>query len=315
MHVQIAPAPRTARMTATLRITVLAGGPSAEREVSLQSGNAIAAALRRRGHDVFTADISPDDLSGLDRECDLVFPALHGTFGEDGQLQKLLEERKIPFVGSGSRASEIAIDKVATKNVARRCGLRIAGHAVLEAPDLARWAALEVPIPCVVKPINQGSSVLTTIVRQAADFERAARAVIEQYGRVLAEQFIPGEEITVGIINGDPLPPILIRPKRTFYDYDAKYVADDTEYLFDAKPATMLRRAQEQTTRIFNALGCRHLARMDFICDQSNELWFLEANTLPGFTSHSLVPKAAAHIGICFDELVDRLAQNAWSER
>lgn len=294
------PRPQTGRQ---LRVTVLLGGPSAEREVSLQSGRAIAEGLRKRGHEVFESDIGPDNLVALDHAADVVFPALHGPFGEDGTLQSIMEQRKLRFVGSGSRASATAMDKVATKRVAERVGALTPEYEVITAGQVPG-----ISTPVVVKPIDQGSSVGTTIVRDAAGLAAALENVIRPYGRALIERFISGDEITVGIVGEETLPPICIRPKREFYDYEAKYLADDTEYLFDAGyPQPVLDEARRLSKRIFDELGCRHLGRVDWMIDGNHRLWFLEVNTLPGFTSHSLVPKAAAHVGVPFDELVERL--------
>lgn len=295
-----------------LRITVLAGGPSAERDVSLESGRAVADALRRMGHTVFMADISPDNLAALDHPADVVFPVLHGTFGEDGELQRVLERRGMRYVGSDSRASAIAIDKVRTKQVAVAAGIRTPAYQVFEhALSEIDWPAAD--LPAIVKPIDQGSSVHTYICRTSAELHRAVANVADRYRRALVEQFISGEELTVGILGSEALPPLAIRPRTGFYDYDAKYRKDDTEYLFETgHPATVFQRAGELSRRVFADLGCRHMARIDWIIDRSNELWFLEVNTIPGFTSHSLLPKAAAQAGLPFDELADKLVRMAF---
>jgi D-alanine-D-alanine ligase len=289
-----------------LRITVLRGGPGAERDISLASGKAVAEALRHRGHNVFEADINPEDLSALDRPADVVFPALHGTFGEDGQLQRILEQRGIHFVGSGAAASALAMNKIASKERVIQLGL--------DTPDYEVWTGItedprsRLPLPVVVKPADQGSSVATFIVHDAERFASAVTEVVRTFGRALVERFVSGDEITVGILGGEPLPPICVRPRRAFYDYQAKYHDDATEYLFDAgHTAELLERAQAASRRIFHALGCRHLGRVDWMADADERLWFLEVNTIPGFTSHSLVPKAAARVGVPFDELVERL--------
>lgn len=285
------------------RITVLAGGPGPEREVSLQSGAAIAAALRARGHEVFVEDIDAEHLAGLDREVDLVFPALHGAFGEDGALQRILEARGTRFVGSGAAASALAIDKVASKRLALAAGVQTPEFEVVGPADL-----ITLKPPLVIKPIDQGSSVSTFVVREQADIAPMQARVCARFGRALAEQFVEGDELTVGIVGERVLPPICVRPRSGFYDYAAKYQADDTEYLFDTGlPASLIAQVQEWSQRVFLALGCRHLARVDWIADRAGGLWFLEINTLPGFTSHSLLPKAAARAGIGFEDLCERL--------
>lgn len=301
---------------AALRVTVLCGGPSAEREISLESGRAVAAALERCGHDVYMSDIGPDDLRALDHPCDVIFPALHGTFGEDGQVQRIMEERGLRFVGADARASALAMNKVATKQLAENAGIETPPYEVWTSNEIANGAVSQMTVPVVVKPVDQGSSVGTAIVREEAALGAALRAAAACSGRVLVEKFVGGDELTVGIIGTEPLPPICIRPKRNFYDYEAKYADDATEYLFDAGyGADVLKRAQELSCKLFTQLGCRHLGRVDWIIDAGLRLWLLEINTLPGFTSHSLVPKAAAHVGVSFEELVDRLVRMAYEEQ
>ena len=298
-----------------LRVTVLCGGPSAEREVSLDSGRAVADALRSRGHDVFVADVGPDKLEALDQPTDVVFPALHGTFGEDGTVQRLLEERRLPYVGSDSRASAIAMDKVATKRLVREAGIDTPEFEVWDRTTSSSRTTPTVPLPVVVKPVDQGSSVDTTIVRESAAFLPAVEQTIAHFGQALIEAFVAGEELTVGFLGTEPLPPICIRPQRGFYDYEAKYSDQTTEYHFETRhPPELLQTAQALSKTVFTSVGCRHLARVDWIIDAAERLWFLELNTIPGFTSHSLVPKAAARIGIPFEELVDRLIRMALEE-
>ncbi len=296
-----------------LRITVLAGGPSAEREVSLASGQAVAAALRARGHTVFIADIGPDNLAALDEPADVVFPALHGPFGEDGTVQRLMQARGLRYVGSDATASATAMDKVATKALVAADGLDTPAYEVWDAETLRSRRQPGLLLPVIVKPTDQGSSVATMIVRTPDEFLPAVRKTLDAFPHALVEQLIDGDEITVGIVGRQTLPPICIRPRRGFYDYAAKYEDDATEYLFDAgRPAELLERAQAFSQRVFDRLGCRHLARVDWMADRAGRLWFLELNTLPGFTSHSLVPKAAARAGIPFDELVERLVRMAY---
>lgn len=312
-----APSAATTRATnparRPLRVTVLRGGPSAERAVSLASGAAVAEALRRRGHAVFEADIGPTDQTALNHPSDVIFPALHGRFGEDGTLQRILEARGLRFVGSGAAASRSAMDKVVAKRAALEAGIRTPAFEVVGAPGTASTA---MPLPVIVKPSREGSSVATTVVRAPGEFAIAVERVFDGgFGPALVERFIAGEELTVGILDDQTLPPICIRPRAGFYDYHAKYQADDTEYVFDAHPAGLQSEAQRLSRLIFVRLGCRHLGRVDWIVDGAGELWFLEVNTLPGFTSHSLLPKAAARAGIEFDELVERLVLTAVERR
>lgn len=300
---------------APLRVTVLCGGPSAEREVSLQSGAAIAAALAQRGHGVHVADIGPDDLAGLDEPADVIFPALHGPFGEDGALQRIMESRGLRFVGSGSAASALAMDKAATKRCAAGAGIDTPAFEVWDAPRAASGEPPAFALPVFVKPVDQGSSVGAGAARDAATLHAIARECAARFGRALVEQLVAGQELTVGIVGDAVLAPIVVRPKEGFYDYHAKYVANDTTYLVGSgAPQAVLAQAQALSRRVFDAVGCRHLGRVDWLVDADQRLWFLEVNTLPGFTSHSLVPKAAAHAGIGFDDLCDRLVRMAYED-
>jgi D-alanine-D-alanine ligase len=298
-----------------LRITVLAGGPSSEREVSLISGKAITDALARLGHRVRMLDISPNDLSALDVPADVIFPALHGHFGEDGEVQKILEARGLPYVGCGPEASALAMDKVATKRACARAGVPTPDYQLVT-PDqrnaaLRIWAATKV----CVKPVNQGSSVDTYIVSDAIPLPDAIDRLLGKYGQALVEKFIDGPELTVGVLGERVLPVIQIVPQseRAFYDYQAKYQDDNTTYLVNPPlDAGLLKRVQEMSLTVFKTVGCRDLSRTDWRIEQSNgQPYFLEVNTLPGFTSHSLLPKAAGAVGIDFAALCQHLVEMA----
>jgi len=300
-----------------LDITVLMGGPSAEREISLISGAAVADALERAGHTVTRADISPADESALDREgADVVFIALHGPFGESGELQRLCEERELRYTGSGPRASELAMDKAAAKQLFKQAGLATPDWMIIEEshspPQYRPWLE-ELPPPVVVKPVENGSSIDITIAHDAAERDAAMEELTDVYGRGMIERFVPGREITVGILGDQPLPVIEVIPAREFYDYTAKYDDDaGTQYVFDhGLDEATCRQVQQQAMTAHNALDCRDLSRVDFILDRQHQFQVLEVNTIPGFTSHSLVPMAAARAGIGFEELVDRIAQMA----
>ena len=296
-----------------MKVTVLYGGPSAEREVSLVSGKAVIEALRSMGHAVFPSDVSPTDLSGLDQPADVIFPVLHGAFGESGELQEILEQRRLPFVGSGSRASRLGMDKVAAKQAWERAGLPTAPWELLtpktyEAPH--RLDALG--LPCVVKAVDGGSSIDVYICRTAPEADAACRKVLAKYGRALVERFIRGTELTVGILEDKPLEPIRITTSRDFYDFEAKYKGNYTEYHFDLNlPDAVVQRVRETARRAHETLGCRHLSRVDVMVDEQHQPYLLEINTLPGFTAKSLLPKAAKHAGIEFGPLVDRLVKRA----
>jgi len=293
-----------------LRVTVLAGGIGVEREVSVHSGRAVHAALNRLGHRAVICDIRPDDLSALGRPADFVFIALHGEFGEDGTLQRELDARGIPYCGSGADASELAFDKGAAKRRFIACGVPTPKYVLVEARDPAARLA-DFALPCVVKPVASGSSVGTSIAKDRAALMHAVAQRIDAEGQALVEEYIRGPELTVGVLEGKALPVCHIRTQREFYDYQAKYIDDDTEYLFDLDlPAELLRRVQELSVRAHHALGCDVFSRVDWMVDErTHEPFALEVNTIPGFTSHSLLPKAAARVGVDFDTLVDRILQ------
>jgi D-alanine-D-alanine ligase len=296
-----------------LRITVLRGGPGAEREVSLVSGRRVAAALRLFGHHVSEADISPADISALELSADVIFIALHGTFGEDGQLQKLLEERNVPFTGSDAAASALAMDKVRTKARCVAAGIPTPRFDVLK-PARRREAVARWALPAVVKPIAGGSSVDCHIITAREQFGPAVESLIETHGECLIEEYVGGYEITVGILDREALPPIWIRTPRQFYDYDAKYRDEATEYLFDIPLSEQtLRRVRALSEQAFAVCGCRDFGRVDWMVDGvTHEPYLLEINTIPGLTDHSLLPKAAAQVGTGFADLCHQLARMAY---
>ncbi len=295
-----------------MRITVLCGGPSSEREVSLISGKAVAQGLLDAGHDVFVSDVSPDNLSGLDRPVDVVFPVLHGAFGEDGEIQKILETRGLLFVGSGSVASQLGMDKIAAKSRWKQAGL-----------PTPKWQCVSAMLPvdawtdpgiCVVKAIDAGSSIDVNLCKTPADAQQAIDHLLCKYGQCMIEQFIDGPEITIGLLEGRALPPILIETSHEFFDFQAKYTKGGATHSFDLPLSEiLLQRCMTLAERANEILGCRDLARVDLMIDGvTNEPYLLEINTIPGFTPVSLLPEAAAKIGISFSQLVDRLVQMAW---
>lgn len=296
--------------TQALDIVVLAGGPGAEREVSLLSGKAVSEALTRLGHRVSVCDISPDDLSALGRQADCVFIALHGEFGEDGEVQAELEARGFKYSGSGVAASRMAMDKVEAKRAFEKANIPTPSYVVFDAASLADFGN-PVGIPAVVKPVGSGSSVDTTIARTSEVLRAAVSGLVESYGQALVERYIDGPELTVGVLGEQALPVCEIRTKREFYDYKAKYIDDDTQYLFDLDlPSELLQRVQKLSIAAHNALGCRVFSRVDWMVDgETLEPFVLEINTIPGFTSHSLVPKAAARVGLSFDDLCQRIVE------
>jgi D-alanine-D-alanine ligase len=299
-----------------LNILVLMGGPSTERAVSLVSGKGVADALESCGHKVRRADISPADTSALDGEApDVVFIAMHGQFGEDGGVQRLCEDRGLAYVGSPPEASELAMDKVAAKESYRRAGLGTPDWELVKAADdpVARQQLLaSVGLPCACKPVNGGSSVDITLAKDAAQRDAAVEALLGKYGEALIERFVRGREFTVGVLGEQALPIIEIRPRRAFYDYTAKYDDDATEYVFEhGLNAVQTAAVQAAALAAHLALGCRDMSRSDFLMDGAGAVWILETNTIPGFTSHSLLPKAAGKIGIGFARLCEELVQMA----
>ncbi|MBN1816780.1 MAG: D-alanine--D-alanine ligase [Sedimentisphaerales bacterium] len=304
----------------SLRIAVLAGGIGSEREVSLMSGANIAAALRTAGFNVVESDIRPDDLHILDDpKIDIFFLALHGEFGEDGQLQQILERRNLAFTGSGSEASRRAFDKVAAKKVFRGCGAAVAEDIYLdqfEETSLLAARLKELGHKFVVKPPCQGSSVGVEIVAGPTEAASAANRCVERFGDCMIERFIAGREITVGILDGKALPIIEIVSKSAFYDYHAKYVDDATEYRFDTITNPILVKTIQKTSeQCFAALGCRHLGRVDLILSEDGTAYVLEINTLPGFTSHSLLPMAAKKAGLDGPALCAKIVMAALRDR
>jgi len=292
-----------------MKVTVLFGGPSEEREISLISGKAVIDALRSAGHDVFASDVSPADLSGLDHPADVVFPVLHGAFGENGELQELLELRGMPFVGSGSAASRIGIDKIASKRLWKNSGLPTPPwELITRAAPLPTLAA-----PCVVKPIDSGSSIGVHLCHTEIEVELACDLVLETHDRAMVERLIEGMELTVGLLEEQPLEPIRIVTSHEFFDFDAKYKAAGAEHHFDlGLPDDVAANCRELARDANRILGCRDLARVDMMLDKELSPHLLEINTMPGFTPVSLLPEAAAHAGIGFGALVDRLVRRAF---
>jgi len=280
-----------------LKVAVLMGGIGHEREISLHSGENIANAIREAGIEVVETDIRPDDMSILDdKSIDVFFLALHGEFGEDGQIQQILDDKGLAYTGSGAKASRNAFDKVISKEIFVKAGIDVPRHFLFEKSTqveaVEQWLG-KIGDRVVVKPIKQGSSVGVEIVEGKEAVLKAATSCLGRFGGCMIEEYLDGREITVGIVNGRALPVTEIRSKSDFYDYQAKYLADSTEYLFDTiADETLIEKLNDIAIRCFNSLGCRHLGRVDMIVTNGTP-YVLELNTLPGFTSHSLLPMAA----------------------
>ncbi|HVP09830.1 MAG TPA: D-alanine--D-alanine ligase [Phycisphaerae bacterium] len=299
-----------------LAITVLAGGPGGEREVSLESGKGVSEALRSLGHEVHCEDIGPDNLGALARQVDCVFIALHGKFGEDGEVQAILERRGLPYIGSGPEACALAMDKARAKAKFAEMGIPTPRYAVA-APQNLREALAAWSLPLVVKPVREGSSLNCLIIEDVAQLRPAVQGLIQEYGDCLIEEYIPGKEITVGILGDMALPPIEIRTKRQFYDYTAKYVDNDTEYDFDIHlPEGLLVDVEAMSLRAHQGLGCRDFSRVDWrVDDRDGKPCLLEVNVIPGLTSHSLLPKAAARAGLAMPQMCQFLVDLAMKRK
>jgi len=295
-------------MARPLTIAVLLGGPSAEREVSLRSGAAMAKALRSLGHVVHEVDPSPGALD-LPGGTDVAVLALHGTYGEDGTVQAELEQLGVPYTGCGVAASLFAFDKVVTKRRCIAAGVPTADFAVFN--SVAEWPEGWQP-PVVLKPTRQGSSVGLQFVDATADFSRSLAESLRFGGEVVMEKRIVGRETTVGILDGQALPVVEVRPKQGAYDYANKYTAGRTEYLCPAPfDAATTARIQEAALGAFRSIGGRDYGRVDVMVRADGSPVVLEVNTLPGMTETSLLPKAAAAAGIGFAELCQRMVDLA----
>ena len=297
------------------RVAVVFGGTSTERDVSLKTGTAVLAALKRRGVDAFGFDprerLLPELLQcGTDR----VWIALHGPGGEDGTLQGALECLGIPYTGSGVMGSAIGMDKLRTKRLGQAVGIATSDYVELTGEQDLDAALARLKLPLIVKPATQGSSVGMTKVERPGELLPAYRVAAALDHSVLAEAWISGAEYTVSILNGRALPSIRIQPATTFYDYEAKYLRDDTQYFC---PSGLSKPAEEHLAALglaaFAAVGAEGWGRADFMMDGSGRPQLLEVNTVPGMTDHSLVPMAAKAAGIDFDELVWRILESSFT--
>ncbi len=296
-------------------VGVFLGGESSEREVSLRTGAAAVQALRKKGYDVREVDIRGDWLGTIrGAGVDVAFLALHGRFGEDGCVQGALELARIPYTGSGVAASALSMSKVLAKRVVAAAGVPCAEDAVYEGAALSDPRPPGFGFPLVVKPDREGSTVGIGIVRGPDGWHGAMEEAGRHDSRVLVEAYIPGREITVGIVNGRVLPAIEIVPKSGsgFYDYKSKYTAGQTEYVIPVPmDRDVLARAADFTRRAAAALFLRGAARIDYRIDPAGSLFFLEANTIPGMTETSLLPKAARFDGLPFEDLVEEILDDA----
>ena len=326
------------------KVALLVGGTSPEREVSKMSGKGILQALKKIGYPTLLMDpayglnqpkdeekfFSEKDFvkisnrncidainSDLLNDVDVVFSAMHGKWAEDGKIQSLLELRGLKYTGSKVTASALAMDKDISKNIFKQVGVNTAEWFTVTAkgfePDLiAEQIKQEIKFPCIIKPNDQGSTVGLKFVKDESEIEEGIIKAQKYSSKVLIERYIAGREITVGILDSEALPVLEIIPKSGLYDYNSKYTSGMCEYIVPAKiPDEVARDAQYQALLAFKSIGCEGYGRVDIRMNNYNEIFCLEVNTLPGMTSLSLVPKAAKAVGISFEELIDRIIQQA----
>ncbi|MGE0269185.1 MAG: D-alanine--D-alanine ligase [Candidatus Omnitrophota bacterium] len=305
------------------RIGVVMGGCSTEREISLKSGKAVHDSLSSQGLDVLALDIRDDDSTKiknllLEKEINLVFIALHGKIGEDGQIQSICEEIKIPYTGSDSKSSRLAFNKVSTQKMLRDNRITVPGSVVFfqdEEINLLKVSETLNTFPLVVKPSCEGSSIGVNVVK-SADALLKAIEYAKSFGReILVEEFIEGRELTVGILDDKPLDVVEILTEGGFFDFSAKYESGQTRYNVPAElPVELKHLMQETALKVHMLAGCRDLSRIDFILDNNFRPYVLEINTIPGFTQTSLLPKAALCAGINFDQLCIILTELAYAK-
>lgn len=294
----------------SLNIAVLAGGPGSERRVSLASGEGVVEALRKRCDRVELVDVTGHE-ADVPAGVDLAFNVIHGTYGEDGELQAELDAKGIPYTGAGVESSRLAFDKIESKKRFVAAGVRTPTHQLLAANG-ADSSGIE--FPCVVKPPREGSSVGVHIVHDAAGWDAAVADAGKYAETLMVEQYVRGKELTVGVLNGEALPIIHIQPRSGFYDMSNKYPwmsqTGGTDYFCPADlPADLTAAIQAEALKAHKTLGIEVYSRVDLLLDESNDFYVLEVNTIPGMTASSLLPKAARAVGIEFDELCVRIAE------
>ena len=302
-------------------IGILMGGCSSEREISIKSGTGALRALTESGCHVSAVDLKTENRDEViavlkQAKIDMAFIALHGRFGEDGRIQEILESMGLPYTGSGSKASHVAMNKILTYETLRKNNIRVPQYLMFE--KLSNGIEEKVKAvfggkPVVVKPSCEGSSFGITILVDYADLSKAISDAFAYGNEIIVEGYIKGKELTVGILGNKLLPVVEIRPKNFFFDFIAKYQSGMTEYIVPAEISlSMAQQIQQVAWRVHQSIGCRHLSRVDFILDEENIPWALEINTIPGMTATSLLPKAAAAVGINFNELCLTLARLAY---
>ena len=297
------------------KIAVLLGGPSAEREVSLNSGTAVLNALRKQGYDAHPIDPKTFPVATLKEQgFDRVFNILHGRGGEDGTMQGLLEQIGIPYTGCGVMASALTMDKMRTKRLWKAFGLPVAEMEIVTVENRATLnpevVVKKLGLPLMVKPSLEGSSVGLTKVKTMEELESAVDFALKFDRTVLIEEWLAGDEFTVPVLDGEVLPSIKIVPEGEFYDYEAKYISDNTQYFC---PAGLTEAREQELRRLvkqaYDVVGCRGWSRIDVMADAEGKFRLVEVNTNPGMTSHSLFPKSAATVGYSFEQLVEKILE------
>ncbi len=299
------------------RVAVLMGGRSAERDISLISGNAVLAGLQRKGVDAYSVDVSFDICHKLGSgQFDRAFVVLHGRGGEDGEIQGFLQAINMPYTGSGVSGSVLSMNKRISKNNWTQQGLPTAAYEKVDADTDTDWLVTKLGLPMILKPVNEGSSIGMSKVKTAEELKPAIELALKFDADVIAEQWIQGEEYTVAVLDGEALPPIRLKTPREFYDFEAKYQSNSTEYLC---PCGLDQQSEQQmqqlALRAFDGLGMSGWGRIDFMRDGAGVFYLLEANGVPGMTDHSLVPMAARQAGLTFDDLVWRILETSFREQ
>jgi len=306
-----------------MRIAVLMGGKSREREISLKSGKEVTEALLRKGYEAISVDAAEDVAAKLKEiNPDLVFIALHGRYGEDGTIQGLLEVMGLPYTGSGVACSAICMDKVLTKKLLMYEGIPTAPFTVIDRDDYFKNSGAvheqiikDLGLPVVIKPSTQGSSIGTNIIREEGALDGAIVEALSMSEQAMAEKFVDGVEITASVLgNNEPvaLPLIEIVPAQDFYSYEAKYTPGGSAHIIPARISSeATEKAKSFAKHIYRSFNCRGFSRIDFIIDSSDQPWVLEVNTIPGMTDLSLFPDAASHYGMGYDDLVEEIVKLA----
>ena len=305
------------------RVAVLMGGASSERAISLKSGEAIFKSLDQQGYDVCAIDLVSDEEKEVRaklrvEEIDIVFIALHGQYGEDGNVQRILTDMGLPYTGSQEDSSRRAFDKSTTQNILKKAGMLVPDYVSVTKDSQIRFEDLLQQLQTsqvVVKPVCEGSSMGVHLVQNQEELDNALSDALIYGPNAMIETYIKGRELTVGILDEQALPVIEIQSKHAFFDYTAKYQTGMTEYVVPASlTKTQTEEIQAIALKVNALLGCRHLGRVDFIL-QDHMFYCLEMNTIPGFTPTSLLPKAAQHVGISFEQLTSKILESAYAEK